>query len=81
MPRLNVSEDQILELAKQLSPESRRALAVTLLREAANAPDLSDLRQLAKPELAAVLKDRDLDMSNMSPGEVDEAIRQICEES
>lgn len=80
MPTMNISEDQVVELAKQLPPATRRALGVILLREKTDLRDLSALRTDAEPELARLLKERGLNMDRMSAEEIDEAIRQICEE-
>jgi len=80
MPTVNISDDQVVELAKQLPTPARRALAVALLREAADVPDLDALRAGDRPELARLLKERGLDMDRMNTEEIDDVIRQICEE-
>ena len=80
MPTMNIPEEQVVELAKQLPPATRRALGVALLREEADMHDLDALRAKARPELARLLKAQGLDMDHMSAGQIDDAIRQICEE-
>ncbi len=80
MPTLTISEDQILELARQLSAPARRSLALALLREQGASRGLEALRRRARPELAAVLRERGLDVERMSPDEVDKAIEHICQE-
>jgi hypothetical protein len=80
MPTLNLSETQVVELAKQLPPEPRRELAIALLRKDVPARSLRGLRNLAQPELARALRDRGLNLETMTSSQVEEAIRQICEE-
>jgi hypothetical protein len=80
MPTLTISEDQLFELARQLPPAARQSLALALLREQGAPPSLEAFRRRARPELAAVLRERGLDIERMSPDEVDEAIQRICQE-
>jgi hypothetical protein len=80
MPVLNLSDGDVLQLARQLPPAARKALALALLREDAEAPSLDSLRRRAHPYLAKTMADRGLDMTSMSPDAVDEAIQRICEE-
>lgn len=80
MPNLNLSETQVIDLAKQFRPEARRSLAIALLRQVSDVPDLSALRRRSRAQLAAVLRDRGMDMDRMTPDEVDQAIQQICRE-
>jgi len=80
MPTMNITEDQVVELAKQLPPSTRRSLGVALLRVEADVRNLDALRADAQLELTRLLKERGLNRERMSDEEIDEAIRQICEE-
>jgi hypothetical protein len=55
-------------------------LAIALLRDITNTADLRSLRRRSRAELAAVLKDRGMDIDHMTPDEIDQAIERICRE-
>lgn len=81
MPVLNLSDGEVLQLARQLPPAARTALALALLRESAPPPNLDALRDRAQASLAEILKERGLDISRMTPEAIDEVIQRICQES
>jgi hypothetical protein len=80
MPNPALSESQVIELAKQLPPETRRSLAIALLRDVTNTADLGSLRRRSRAELVAVLNDRGMNIDRMTPDEIEQAIEQICRE-
>lgn len=80
MPMVNVSNEDVIALARQLPPLARRALALARLRETNGTASLDDIRQRNRPELAALLQQRGLDIEPMSPEQIDYAIQTICEE-
>ena len=80
MPLINVSEEEVVALARQLPPSARRALAVALLRAENGVPDLDELRRRSRSELASLFRERGLEMERMSAEEIDRAIQSICEE-
>ena len=80
MPTLNLSDDQVAELAMQWPPPSRRALGLALLRETLQILDLAILRARATPGLESALNARGSDLRAMTPNQVERAVQDICEE-
>jgi hypothetical protein len=63
MPTLELTDEQVLELVKQLPPEQQRA---ALLALAAGSEERAELRALAQTQLRRLATNRGLDWDEMT---------------
>lgn len=77
---MQITQNEVLALARQLEPGAQRAVALALLRRQERVPALAELRSRTRPKLAALLRQRGVDIDRDPPDIVDQAIHEICEE-
>ena len=77
MPMLELTDDQVLELVKQLPPERQRAALVAL---AAGAEQRAERRTLAEAQLRRLCSERGLDWDKMTEDEREAFIDDLVHE-
>jgi len=78
MPVLKLTEDQVIELVKQLSPERKRAVLLTLAREASLQKEAR--LEYAEAQLRKLCAERGLSWDTMSEDEREAFIDELIHE-